>query len=68
MLSNTIEGFKAGEMVVVCAKTNAGRSLFESNMLKQATAAQLIEAERLAIKYTPSLALAIAKELFHRKS
>lgn len=39
-----------------------------NNMLKQATTAELIEAERLAIKYSPGFALMIAKEHYKRLS
>lgn len=37
------------------------------NMLKQASIAELLKAERVAIKYSPSFALLISKEIFHRK-
>jgi hypothetical protein len=37
-------------------------------MLKQASMAELLKAERVAIKYSPAFALLISKELYHRKS
>jgi hypothetical protein len=36
------------------------------NIISKASTSQLLEAERLAIKYNPALALAIAKEYYKR--
>lgn len=37
------------------------------NILKQASMAELLKAERIAIKYSPAFALLISTEIHHRK-
>lgn len=37
------------------------------NILKQASIAELIKAERIAVKYNPVFALMISKEIYNRK-
>jgi len=37
------------------------------NILKQASMAELLKAERIAVKYSPVFALMIAKEIYNRK-